>query len=764
MQKAEILPTVVQRNSLPDASREPGVTTPTAGVEVNASPAVATLEVTALGMMGAACTTNGTPTPDGAPTMAPTAAATQAATPEGKPTVVVTSEATSTARIEITQTPEPSNKPSMFEGLNFGVYGADQKTVGAVQGNAVEKALQAKQMGDYVVPVVSGAHETRVNTLYNPDFPDSPAGFSLDQTYLNTLFQANADKSGIVHGTLPNGQPVEQKGALWTTTVDGHEVVFNPVVISREGKQFGYPVLVEKGADKALYLVLVDEKGVPVSDPTPAFKTPGQMAAEAGYVGDANAVSSVALDRSGIMTVTANDNTMTEVNFSGVGETLAKWAESHEPDLAVQQRAESLFLTATGSSEQLKLETQMHTGKNGLYAVKVDAKTGMPILVSGLNSEGVREWQVATWRNIGGYEGFNLGVSAAMDEQNWFVAADGSKQYNGAEYDGPYHTVLREFAGAIKLNANSYSLLRDYPDAPGRAVAAIQHANMPLYLADSIFWSLDQDPSFFVNGDRNGALRTDITEAQVRDSMNKRIDSVLAIVKAAGGGRVSLMSEPIYFKNGIEGPVDWNKDVLFQTFGENKFTEAYVTAFERAMAMGLTPGKDVIFEYTDFGIEVDCEKSRFVEQMLLNSRQAIFDRLHSNPAYAQLIRTPEDVRIDVGMEYHIKTDNRDNHNLSGTYLDKLTPEAMEAGFDRFSQFGEVHLVETQVHSQDPKLIVDTMKKIITAAKKSNGEVADMVIYQALRDEAWFSVPHLFFDAKDQPTAAYYELMQELFTD
>lgn len=328
--------------------------------------------------------------------------------PETKPTSTATAVAqlpptaeATVAAPEATATPMPSNQPSMFEGLNYGSYGTQDGApvyVGAVSGEDIESSISG-----YTVPTVDGSHESRVNTLYNPKFPESPAGFGIETNFLASYFSAEPEKDGVTRGILPNGQIVEQRGLLWVTTdAEGKELVMNPFVMNKQGQPFGYPVLLES-ADGTLHMALVDQNGALIEGqtPRPAFRTAGEEAAANGFKGDADTVQSVSVDSHGLMHVTdTNGQLLQEIDFTGQNEVPANLTQE-----ALGEYAKTYGIEA-GS---VVTATEFHTGVNGPFRVLVDSKNHIPLLIATEN-EGQKEWQVATLQNLAEQRGMDFGA------------------------------------------------------------------------------------------------------------------------------------------------------------------------------------------------------------------------------------------------------------------------------------------------------------------------------------------------------------------
>lgn len=732
MKSAETLlkPSLVRTSDLPDASGIKGVKPPQTGITVDAPPAAMALPLTVVGAGALAACSPGASTPETQPTAVKTAVPVEATASATAVVPGATIEAGATAQAtaspETTATPTPSNLESMFSGLNYGSYGNENGApiiVGAVNGNAIEASLTEAGQNGYRVPVVENTHEAQVNTLYSPDFPDSPAGFSLDSNYLVSYFQAEEGKDGVKTGVLPNGQPVEQRGLLWVTNVNGQEMVLNPFVMNRQGEQFGFPVLLEKGegANKTLHIALADQNGALVSQPRDAFLTPGQEAAKSGFQGDQNAVRSVTLDESGILNVKGENGAfLAELDFTGKGVTFEEWVQSSQPEAKLFESAKSQYAATMGTSaEAIQTTVEVIRTTHGPIAVVVDSATGTPLLMSGANAEGEKTWTSFSFQNIATPNGKNVGVEA--------LGGSGKEKFG---------IIANEFN---QMHITAMSWPRSQP-SENETVLEIPQAYLEKALATGetptfaalVYGNSSDTPDWLRNGNysREDAIRimqNHITT--VMQSNRAMYDSLKSQGKVQRDVKLQYIvvnegvNEPGYYWPGIIGP------------------EYIETAFQTARSAD----PNAVLLYNDFGHE------------LPNGRNAngVFDVV-SNLKSKNLID-------GVGMQMHF-IGGPDNLDPNMPIID--LENGIRTQIDRYGQLGvpvfitemDVDLSKINGTPEEKMQKASEIYRMIGRVAGSNPNCVELSIFGLSNDSSWIldlgGEPALLF-ANNKPLPTYY---------
>jgi len=341
------------------------------------------------------------------------------------------------------------------------------------------------------------------------------------------------------------------------------------------------------------------------------------------------------------------------------------------------------------------------------------------------------EWKEATTRTLFEVAGIEFGTSA-----------DGAEDWRNSEYQaalGKYFNITK----GVGFNPEDMKKYR----MPDNWKIVAKEQNTRLY-AGALFSHYDVDPAL-----REGTP----TVEQVRESMDVRIREVLGSIKSAGKGMVDVAAEAMWWSNG-EG---WEQSVYYKTFQRNFIAEAYERTYTIAQEMGLEIGEDVELLYNEYGIEIPGPKSDFVYRELAYTKQEVARRLGI---------AAEDVKLGVGMEFHLYTDKANPNWVGGSYAGDVTKEKVLANIERFSQLGPVHVTELQVnYSQDMAEIQSLIDLVIDAAMESR-KVDSITLYEALRfSNLWNAVNSGLFEpvregieVTYQPTEAYYRLQSTIF--
>ncbi len=674
------------------------------------------------GLASACAPQNPTPSPEQPVTPPPTT--------EGKPTAsappptgeaTIAAVATATPAPEVTATPMPSNQPSMFEGLNYGSYGTQDGApvyVGAVSGEDIENSING-----FKVPSVDGAHESRVNTLYNPDFPDAPAGFGIDSKFIASYFSAEPEKDGVTRGILPNGQIVEQRGLLWMTTdAEGKELVMNPFVMNRQGQPFGYPVLLES-ADGTLHMALVDANGALIEgqQPKPAFRSPGEIAADAGFQGDANSVRGVALGKNGVMNVTGeNGQFLGEVDFTGKGTTFEEWVQSSQPEGEVFESAKARYAETMGlSGEGIQTTVEVIRTSHGPLAVVIDTATGTPLLMSGMNAEGGRDWVAFTFDNITDLNGKRVGVEA--------LGGSGSNR----------QTIIANEFNQMHITAMSWA--RSQPSENETVVTipqsflekAVSTGETPTFAA-LVYGNSTDTPDWLRNGNysREDAIRIMQNHITTVMQSNRELYNRL---RGQGKVKEEVPLQYIVVNEGVNEP---------GYYWPGKIGPEYI---EIAFQTARTADPDAVLIYNDFGHELPAGRN-------------------ANGVFEVVSNLKSKGLIDgVGMQMHF-IGGPDNLNPNMSIQDLET--GIRQQIDRYGQIGvpvfitemDVDLAQINGTTEEKMQKAAEIYRMIARIAADNPNCVELSVYGLSNEGSWISdlggEPALLF-ADNEPLPTFY---------
>lgn len=508
-------------------------------------------QASALGVAGfavAACTT------------AVAAIATQGQTPTATPEFTPSLPPIKTPESTPTPTPPPPVE-GPITGLYFGLQEQDGKKtlVGGVDGDKIEADLQAKGLNGYKVPIVDGAHEARINTYYYKDTPSQVSAFSSDDEYLIKYFKATVGKDGSIKGQIPGGKVVEKIGNLWvTTTTDGSPLVFNPLVMSRAGQLFGAPVILEKGGKVFLALVDANTGGL-VTNPQDAFQTPAAIAAANGFKGP-QAVGSIELLPSGLMVVRGpNREFVAEINFSGRATTFEQWVQTSTPDAKLLKQAEDIYAKAMGIDVG-KIETsiQINNGVNGPYAVVVDIKTSLPILISSSDLDKERKWEQISL--------LHSKIPVSLHIQSNRLSSQKDQLIRNAHVGYIGWDVQWKPSQPFKDEPSNFSAADQYIHL-SEVLSLLDNNNMG-YIANGAFWAA-QYPQWLKDEGLN------MTQSELKLIMQGRIDSLAKEFEGRKGGILIVSNEyapPNFIASGAP------PDVLLDKFGPEYVDMAFQMA------------------------------------------------------------------------------------------------------------------------------------------------------------------------------------------
>jgi len=215
---------------------------------------------------------------------------------------------------------------------------------------------------------------------------------------------------------------------------------------------------------------------------------------------------------------------------------------------------------------------------------------------------------------------------------------------------------------------------------------------------------------------------------------------------------VDVVSEAMWVSNGIRG---WENSPYYNLFKRDLIAETYIMVYEKALEMGLTPGKDLILLYTDYGIEIDNLKAKFVREEIQYTKERISQKLGI---------PPEEIPLAIGIEFHIYgPSNAEPWQITVTQIDS---QKIEDNLSKFGQFGDVYIVELQINNDpDLKEVQRTLSMIIKTASH-HPSVKGIILYEPLRRSNLFynAINPQIFDVKSlqfDKLSFYYQLIHIL---
>lgn len=337
------------------------------------------------------------------------------------------------------------------------------------------------------------------------------------------------------------------------------------------------------------------------------------------------------------------------------------------------------------------------------------------------------------WTKEEGWRSFELRDGEKFGGPLWGTSVDGSERWQ----DPRYQTAAKRFniikalgfspesLERWKMGDNWVKLAKNEPPSILYTGALFSHYDVPLELK----------------------VRDKPTKEEVILSMKNRTKRILNYIKASGQpGIVDVVAEAMWWFNGP----GWERSIYYDTFGRDLIAEAFIIAYEEANKMGLIVGKDVHLLYTDYGIEIPNPKSDFVYEELKRTKILIAQRLGI---------PPDQVPLEIGIEFHIITNMENPANIGGVYAGDLSEEGIRKNIDRFGEIGPVHIVELQVnYSNNPEEIMRILIFVMDVLLRTN-EIRSITLYETLRqDDFWHAINNGMFNSDFSPSYLYYSLL------
>lgn len=249
-----------------------------------------------------------------------------------------------------------------------------------------------------------------------------------------------------------------------------------------------------------------------------------------------------------------------------------------------------------------------------------------------------------------------------------------------------------------------------------------------------------------------GLEEENYTKEEVIQAMRERARTILRYIKATDKpGIVPVSAEDMWWWEDHPG---WEKSPQYDVFGRDLIAEAFLIVYEEAQNLCLEPGRDIHLLYSEYGIEIDNPKSRFVYQELQRTKEIIAQRL-GIPA--------NQVPLEVDMHFHIWGKER---TPIDTRPDELSKENIITNLRKFAEIGPVHITELEINEvNDLELMQSTLALVVESALDS-GVVKSITFYDTLnRVNPWHAINNEMFSEGDYaPKDFYYRILQLSFRE
>ena len=409
----------------------------------------------------------------------------------------------------------------------------------------------------------------------------------------------------------------------------------------------------------------------------------------------------------------------------------------HNPDAPIPQfvnamQARGINIEPRTVITELGKNYETRQGPDGktyiLTTYTVEGKNGARYsmgLIAEKDERGEWRWKGITFLNsLKNLYGIEIGTSVNPADGNY-----GSSNYR--------KTAAREFS-IFKTVGFSPQTFENWPSVPSQQIRFVREFDKIMYIGAII--NHHEIPSSWNNRQP--------TNEEVQNFVNERVDTILRSLKEAGGGYVDVVSEAMWYSNGR----GWENSPFYKLYGRNIIAEIYIKAYQKALELGLKPGKDVVFIYNDYGIELPGPKSDFVYEELLRTKQIISERLGIT-----------EVPLDVGIQFHVYPSYQSAGYPTAALINNLQQEGIVANINRFKHIGGVHIAELQVNDiEDIDKINDALNLVIRSGIQ--GGVKSIIFYQMLaRENLWKSVNPEVFDNQYRRTENYYRILSTILS-
>ena len=237
------------------------------------------------------------------------------------------------------------------------------------------------------------------------------------------------------------------------------------------------------------------------------------------------------------------------------------------------------------------------------------------------------------------------------------------------------------------------------------------------------------------------------TDKEIEDYIDQRIKKILEHIKQAGGGYVDVVSEAMWYS--FHNTKGWENSPFYKLYGEDLIAKVYVKAYTEAKRLGMEPGADVVFLYSDYGIEMGSAKSDFVYEQLERSIRIISKELGI-----------EKVPIEIAMQFHVFSNTELAGFPTALLVDRIDPNRISLNIQKFGNLGPVHIAELQINGvSDVQRVNDALNLIIQIGIQNKNIVRSITFYQMFsRENLWRAINPEIFNRNLQRTSNYYRIL------
>ncbi|HJW28244.1 MAG TPA: endo-1,4-beta-xylanase, partial [Saprospiraceae bacterium] len=231
--------------------------------------------------------------------------------------------------------------------------------------------------------------------------------------------------------------------------------------------------------------------------------------------------------------------------------TLDEWIKTNQPSQELLKQVMVPYLNALGVADgDITLEAELLAGVNGQpFAVQVDKKTSVPLLISGTDAQGVWIWKEATPGNIGKAR-WNMFVGTNYGHVGEAGVREAAQKFNTVfvSYDMTWK-FMEKTQGQVTFESPS-----DWAFADREVQYGLDH-NQTIMGGHLLDWN--SYPDWLKNGIKDGSLSKD----QVKDIVRSRIKTMMEHY----GDKVTMWTVVNEF---APLSVGWREDPLQNSLGD----------------------------------------------------------------------------------------------------------------------------------------------------------------------------------------------------
>ncbi len=420
--------------------------------------------------------------------------------------------------------------------------------------------------------------------------------------------------------------------------------------------------------------------------------------------------------------------------------TLEEWLKTNPPSQELLNQVEVPYMNAMSLAEaDIALEPRLFSAADGQsFAVRVDKKTGVPLLVSGTNAQEEWIWQEATPGNIGKAR-WNMFVGTNYGHVDEAGVREAAQKFNTVfvSYDMTWK-FMEKTQGQVTFEGPT-----DWAFADREVQYGLDH-NQTIMGGHLLDWN--SYPDWLKNGIKDGSL----SEDQVKDIVRSRIKTMMEHY----GDKVPMWTVVNEF---APLSVGWRVDPLQNSLGN------YVE-FAFQIAREVNPKATLILngdgnETPDLAMyQYDLKLAKSLHDKGLIDGMGIQMHLirYKNhiPTYQEILNTLNAYKA-IGVPVYVTEFDVNMQNMTGSDNELravgLDPTTVPIDAQRRRQLIHAKIVENVV-----KAAIDSqnVKLIIFFNLGDN--------FNWLKDDfGWQNADSTLFDRQMQPKPAYYEAMKEL---